>query len=98
MSTNHTGSDAKGHKTWSLLGAEITVKDFLQYIVLVVAAIFFVSNMNNRIDNLTQSVERLNDNFIKKDVVDQSQDQKLSVLETGVALINQRLQIITPGR
>lgn len=93
MTTDHTETDTTGNKTWSLLGAEITIKDFLQYIVLIVAAIFFVSNMNNRIDNLTQSVERLNGNFMKKDAVDQSQDQRLNLLETGLALINQKLQI-----
>lgn len=93
MTIHHRESTTTAEKTWSLLGTTLTLKDILQYMVLLVAAVFFVSNMNNRIDNLTQSVERLNTNFLRKDAVDESQNQRLNILDTGMALVNQKLQI-----
>lgn len=93
MTTIHSQEDRTGGKSWSLLGAEITIKDFIQYCVLIVGAVFFVSNMNNRIDNLIVSVDRLNRSFEGKDVVDNAQNSRISILETGVALINQKLQV-----
>lgn len=97
MTTQHREGPTTTEKTWSLLGTTLTLKDILQYMVLLIAAVFFVSNMNNRIDNLTQSVERLNANFLKKDAVDESQNQRLNILDTGMALINQKLQV-TPSK
>lgn len=71
----------------------ITLKDVISFLLLVVSATLFVSNMNNRIDNLTAAVDRLNVNIEKKDAVDMSQNRKIETLEKNIIIIDQILKI-----
>lgn len=80
-------------KSFDLLGSEITLKDLIQYLVIIVSMVVFITNMNNRIDNLTNEVIRLNMNIEKKDSIDQHQDKRILDLEKGVLLMQQILRI-----
>jgi len=73
----------------------ITIKDVVSFLLLVVSATMFVTNMNNRIDNLTAAVDRLNVNIEKKDATDVVQNRKIETLEKNIIIIDQILKIST---
>lgn len=58
--------------------------------MILVSATIFVSNMNNRIDNLVGAVERLNNNFDKKDAVDTEQFKRIEANERAVLILQER--------
>lgn len=80
-------------RSFDLLGAEVTLKDVIQYAVLCVSALIFIMNMNYRIDNLTASVDRLYTAFEKKDLVDSRQDEKIDELEKKILIFGQIIKI-----
>jgi len=68
----------------------ITIKDIISFLMILVSATIFVSNMNNRIDNLVGAVERLNNNFDKKDAVDTEQFKRIEANERAVLILQER--------
>jgi len=71
----------------------ITLKDLVSYLMIIISAVIFMSNMNNRIDNLVQAVDRLNANYDKKDAVDVDQYKRIEANERLVLIIQEQLRL-----
>lgn len=71
----------------------ITLKDLVSYLMIIISAVIFMTNMNNRIDNLVQAVDRLNANYDKKDAVDVDQYKRIEANERLVLIIQEQLRL-----
>ena len=71
----------------------ITLKDLVSYLMIIISAVIFMTNMNNRIDNLVQSVDRLSANFDKKDAIDVDQYKRIEANERLVLIIQEQLRL-----
>jgi len=76
----------------------ITIKDIISFLLLVVSATIFVTNMNNRIDNLTSAVERFNQNYDKKDAVDSDQYKRIEANERMVIILQEQFRLRDPQK
>lgn len=93
MDRQSRGGDGTSRASFDFLGSTLTLKDVIQYVVLIVGAVVFVTNMNARIDKLTDSVNELKMSFTSKQAVDEAQTLRITALETSLALLKQKLQI-----